>query len=76
MNIFFELLAQCAPVQYSPGQHYVKQNSKAPDITCGIITLPLEYFWGYKVGGVARRGEEPVIRSQLFGESEINDAQR
>ena len=61
---------------YLPREHNVKQHSEAPDITGGVVALPLENFGGHKVGGVAGRREEAVIRSQLFGKSEINDAQR
>lgn len=32
------------------------------------------HLWSYEVSGVARRHQQPVLRSQLFGEAEVADA--
>ena len=41
--------------------------------SCHAITTDL---WGDEVGGVAWRHEEPVLRAELLGEAEVDDAER
>ena len=48
---------------YLPCQHGVQKNTKRPDVTRCIITLPLQDFWCHKIGCITWRHKETILCS-------------